>query len=307
MPRRVPPWEGLGRKTSIHPFRFLWGEPVSNELVKLFASKLISRPDVKAVQHADGSYMPTRTRKGDEVVNVGFKAADIAAHIAGEATYGHYLLNTDDTTKLFCFDLDLRGTRMEGGVEVPDGMLPTLGLQPGEVVGGFQPANPRQVWANRKDPRRNYLKYCMRVCGHMLAERIFSELDIPVAVAYSGSKGIHVYGLTGRIPAEDARDGAQIVLDTMSMFELERGDSMYKLKGEEVDNPFTNFSIEVYPKQGSLKDKDLGNLLRLPLGKNTKSKDPTFFVDMTAPLSEMTPVDPEWALTTANPWKRAGE
>jgi hypothetical protein len=63
----------------------------------------------------------------------------------------------------------------------------------------------------------------------------------------------------------------------------------------------------VYPKQASLAGKDLGNLLRLPLGRNNKSKDPTFFMDMTAPLAEMRPVDPEWALTTTSPWKRPGE
>ncbi len=272
---------------------------MTSELAKLFASKFIARPDLKAQQHADGSYTPLRGSK--------FKASDIDAHIAGEVTYGHYLLNTDDTTKLFCFDLDLRGTKLVDGVEVPDGMLPSLGLNPGDVYGGFSPANPRQVWANRRDPRRNYLKFCMRLCGHMLAERIFSELDIPVAVAYSGSKGIHVYGLTGRVPASDARDGAQIVLDSMGLFELERGDSMYRTKSDDVEDPFHNFSLEVYPKQGSLEGKDLGNLLRLPLGKNTKSKDPTFFVDMTSALADLKPVDPIWALTTTNPWKRQGE
>lgn len=278
---------------------------MSSELAKLFASKLIARPDVKAVQNADGSYMPTRDREGH---NIGFKKADILAHLAGERTYGHYLLAPDDTTKLFCFDLDLRGTRRDAeGVEQLDGQLPNLGLGPGEVVSAFQPANPRLVWANRKDPRRNYLKYAMRTCGHMLAERIWSELDIPVAVAYSGSKGIHVYGLTGRIPAADAREGAQIVLDSMGIFSLERGDSLYGVTGGDVENPFTNFTVEVYPKQSSLKDKDLGNLLRLPLGRNTKSKDPTFFVDLTSALVDLKPVDPVWALTTTNPWKRAGE
>lgn len=277
----------------------------SKELVKLFASKLIARPDVKAVQHRDGSYMPTRTSEGG---NIGFKAADIAAHIEGTATYGHYLLNTDDTTKLFCFDVDLRGTRRNAdGTESPDGYLPTAGLGEGEVPEGFEPANPREVWANRADPRRAYLKYAMRLSGHMLAERIYSELDIPVAVAYSGNKGFHVYGLTGRIPAADAREGAMIVLESMAIFEPERGDSVFRTKDPHADHPFQNFSIEVYPKQGTLAGKDLGNLLRLPLGRNQKSKDPTFFIDMTGPLTELKPVDPIWALTTTNPWKKPGE
>jgi hypothetical protein len=29
--------------------------------------------------------------------------------------------------------------------------------------------------------------------------------------------------------------------------------------------------------------------MRLPLGKNHKSSDPTFFLDMTTPLGQMTP------------------
>ena len=261
----------------------------SSALVNLLAQHFISRSDVKAVQHADGTYAPTRGE--------GWKRKHIEAHLAGETTYGHYLLNTDDTTKLVCFDIDLR----------QNGHLPMAGLGEGEVYADFTPADPRAVWADRKDPRRGYLKYSMRLIAHVFAERIQAELDVPVAATYSGSKGIHVYGLTGKIPAGDARDGAMIIIDSIGQFMVERGDSLFKYSGSDIDNPFVNFSIEVYPKQSSLAGKDLGNLLRLPLGRNNKSKDPTFFMDMTAPLAEMRPVDPEWALTASTPWKRPGE
>lgn len=270
------------------------GDLLASALAKLLASKFIARPDIKAVQHADGSYSPTR--------NAGWKASDIEAHLAGTSTYGHYLLNTDDTVKLFCFDVDLR----------QDGYVPQDEYVAEEPVNMMIGCDPRELWRDRSNSRRGYLKYCMRLVGHSLAERIHSELEIPVAVAYSGSKGIHVYGLTGRVPASDAREGARIVLDSIGRFELERGDSLYKLAPYPdgtmlAEDPFINFSIEVYPKQDSLAGKDLGNLLRLPLGRNTKSKDPTFFMDMTSPLSEMRPIDPEWALTTDSPWKRPGE
>ena len=264
-------------------------------LENLFASRFISRTDVKAEQHANGGYSPIRTP---------WSRADLSAHISGERTFGHYLLNAEDEVKLFCLDVDLRSLDQDNN---PTGWLPTAGLGEGEVVSDFAPGDPRSVWKQRANLQRNYLKYSMRVCGHMLAERIFSTLEIPVAVAYSGNKGFHVYGFTGKVSAADARDGAQIVIDDLGMFELERGDSMYKLKGDDHENPFSNFSIEVYPKQSSLAGKDLGNLLRLPLGKNTKSKDPAFFMNMTAPLAVMKPVDPVWALTTDNPWKRDGE
>lgn len=274
------------------------GEIVGS-VVNLFASKLIARTDVKAVQHADGSYAPDRTP---------WTRADLEAHVAGTKTFGHYLIASDDTCKIFCLDIDLRHTRGPEGAKVPDGFLPISGLGEGEVIEDFVPDDPRKAWANRADPRRPYLKYSMRLAGAMFAERVHSELEIPVAVAYSGSKGIHVYGLLHtRLPAADAREGAMIVLDSMGMWQTERGDSVFGLKDKVPDNPLVNFTVEVYPKQGSLQGKDLGNLLRLPLGRNLKSSDPTFFMDLTSSLADMRPVDPEWALTTTDPWKRPDE
>jgi hypothetical protein len=268
-------------------------------LEDLFARKLIARTDVKAEQHADGSYTPIRSPWG---------RSDLQAHLAGTRTFGHYLLAPDDTCKIFCLDIDLRGVRKSGQGTAPDGFLPISGLGEGEVTADFVPDDPRKAWANRADPRRPYIKYSMRLAGAMFAERVFSELEIPVAVAYSGSKGIHVYGLLHqRLPAAEAREGAMIVLDSMGMWTPERGDSVFGLKNRDPENPLVNFTVEVYPKQGSLQGKDLGNLLRLPLGKNLKSQDPTFFMDLTSSLADMRPVDPEWALTTTDPWKRPDE
>jgi hypothetical protein len=270
-----------------------------SSLVNLFAQKLIARTDVKAIQHGDGSYSPERSPWTRE---------DLEAHIAGQRTFGHYVIGSDDTCKIFCLDIDLRGVRREGHGTVPDGWLPIMGLGEAEVPADFVPDDPRKAWANRADPRRSYLKYSMRLAGAMFAERVHHELEIPVAVAYSGSKGIHVYGLLHtRLPAADAREGAMIVMDSMGMWQTERGDSVFGLKDKQPDNPLVNFTIEVYPKQSSLQGKDLGNLLRLPLGKNLKSPDPTFFMDLTSALADMRPVDPEWALTTSDPWKKPNE
>jgi hypothetical protein len=268
-------------------------------LTDLFASKLIARTDVKAIQHRDGSYEPDRTP---------WRRSDLEAHIAGTRTFGHYVIAPDDTCKIFCLDVDLRANRKIGDQEVTDGWLPISGLGEGEVYEDFLPASPRQVWSNRADPRRGYLKYSMRLAAAMFAERIWTELKIPVAVAYSGSKGIHVYGLVGKgTPASDAREGAMIVMDSMGIWTPYRGDSVFELKDRTADNELSNFTVEVYPKQSSLQGKDLGNLLRLPLGRNCKSTDPTFFMDLTSALVDMRPVDPEWALTTTNPWLRPGE
>lgn len=270
-----------------------------SSLANLYAQKLIARTDVKAAQHADGAYHPVREP---------WKRADLEAHIAGERTFGHYLLAPDDTCKIFCLDVDLRGQRRSGEGTAPDGFLPISGLGPSEETYDFIPDDPRKAWANRADPRRGYLKYSMRLAAAMFAERIWSELQLPVAVAYSGSKGIHVYGLFNtRLSAAEAREGAMIVMDSMGIWQTERGDSVFGLKDTDPENPLVNFTVEVYPKQNSLQGKDLGNLLRLPLGRNLKSPDPTFFVDLTSALADMRPVDPEWALTTPNPWMRPDE
>jgi hypothetical protein len=148
------------------------------------------------------------------------------------------------------------------------------------------------------------MKLQFKQMAHMLMRAIHEELELPCAAAYSGGKGVHVYAFTGKIPAVEAREGAQIVLDSLDCFKATRGTNFFKHKDEDPESGFPNLSIEVFPKQGSLDGKDLGNLMRLPLGRNLKSKDPTFFIDMTSPLGQMVPADPVWALTTSDPWKR---
>jgi hypothetical protein len=151
------------------------------------------------------------------------------------------------------------------------------------------------------------MKLQFKTMAHMLAKSITEELGLRCAVAYSGGKGVHVYGFTGTVLASEARLAAQIVLDDLGCFKLTKGVNFYKHTDEDPFTGFPNLSIEVFPKQNTLDGKDLGNLMRLPLGRNLKSTDPTFFIDMTTALGDMTPVDPIWALTTDSPWKRPGE
>ncbi len=136
----------------------------------------------------------------------------------------------------------------------------------------------------------------------LIARAVVSELQLPCAVAYSGGKGVHVYAFTGLISAAEAREGAQIVLDSIGNFHASRGTNFYKWNDEDPVAGYPNLSIEVFPKQDTLSGKDLGNLMRLPLGRNLKSSDPTFFLDMRSPMAEMRPVDPIWALTALDPW-----
>lgn len=270
------------------------------QLAKLFAKMFIARPELKAVQNSDGSYRPLRGEP--------FKLPDLLTHINGRHTYGHYTTNENDETKLFCFDIDLEQT----------GMLPIQKNGYGQFL-MFKDANPREHWGSRAPgAARDFIKLQLKMLANQLMSAINKELEIPTAATYSGSKGVHVYGFTGKTSAQVARDGAKIVLDTLRNTEqgywmLSRGNNFYRYGHDDQtqhNDPSMNasqFSLEVYPKQDSLegKEKGLGNLLRLPMGVNLKSpkRDKGFFLDMRGPLTEFAPRDAVDALTVKNPWQ----
>lgn len=267
-------------------------------LAKIFASDFISRPDIKAIQGSDGEYKPDRDKNaaGEVVASRGFTMADLVAHLMGEQTYGHYMVAQDDTVKLFVLDIDLRKT----------GRLPMGKF--GDQLISWEETNPREYWMSRRPGHaRDMLKMQMKLIGQTLARIVQKELDIRTNVAYSGSKGIHVYGFTGKTTAERARKGAHIVLEAAG-WELYRGNNFYQFKPSAPDlkddvHNFHQFDLEVYPKQDSIQGKDLGNLVRLPLGVNRKSpKDRAFFLDMRTELTHFGPREPIEALTTSDIW-----
>lgn len=274
---------------------------MSKELAKVFASRFIQRPDVKAVQMdrdtkilKQGDWFPDtkidpQKRPNSPHLPHGFQMPHLLAHLAGERTYGHYLLDTDDKCKLFAFDIDLID-KEEGNyvIQPNDAEDETDYLSKLQVI---EPVVPRDLWHDRRAVEaRNWYKYQLKHTAHILAAKV-RELDIDCAVAYSGSKGVHVYGFTGSLPASEVREAALLVLDMVDEFTPSKGQHFWKHKNDDPVMGFaSNIEIEVFPKQDSLKGKSLGNLMRLPLGKNWKNpKDPTFFLDMTAPLASFTP------------------
>lgn len=273
---------------------------MSNEVANLISKRFLSRADVKAIQKSNGEYRPHTASSNPDSKRIPWSRDDLNAHLAGEKTFGHYLINPNDECKLFAFDIDLEKS---GSLPTEPfaGILPTNGdpWSTSEEVDNFyrsftQCDDLRAAWRDRSHPARDWMKMQFKEIAIRLVRYIHEELDIPTIAAYSGSKGVHVYALTGLISAHQAREGAQIVLDGLSDFKLVRGNNFYKSIHPEYDN----LSIEIYPKQESLSGKDLGNLMRLPLGRNRKNpKDPTFFLDMTAPLSSFVPLDPVYALT----------
>jgi hypothetical protein len=250
---------------------------MAEDLAVQLAKKFIVRRDVKAIQFDDGSYCPdTRLAEIDAEKGtnrlapygpVGFKMTHLRDHLSGDKTYGHYMLSPEGTCKLFAFDIDLE---KEGT---------WISFQHGENFQIYK-GNPREEWRDRRHPSRDWYKYQMKMLGSKLAKVITRDLQLPCAVAYTGGKGIHVYGFTGEMPAAEVREVAKIALQATGEFTPSRGDNFYRHVSEEPTTGYKNFQIEVFPKQDTLDGKDLGNLMRLPLGRNRKTTDPTFFLDM---------------------------
>lgn len=282
---------------------------MSKDLAKLLASRFIQRPDVKAIQLPrdagnlkQGDWFPDNkidARKKPNSVHLphGFQMKHLLAHLAGEQTYGHYMLDTDDKCKLFAFDIDLIDKVDDNLVGTGNYVTNLGGAIPEDEaawIDGIEVIEnvvPRNLWQDRrKTEARQWYKYQLKYTAHLLAAKV-RELEIDCAVAYSGSKGLHVYGFTGSLPAPEVREAALLVLDMVDEFELSKGQHFWRHKNMDPVMGFgSNIEIEVFPKQDTLKNKSLGNLMRLPLGKNWKNpKDPTFFLDMTTSLSDFTP------------------
>lgn len=276
---------------------------MNQELAVLFAKRFIQRRDVKAVQYSSGAYVPDRS--------AGFAMEDLFDHLDGRATYGHYLLDQTSHCRMFAFDIDLRKT----GSYVP--MTPYAdGMTEEQWIAQNQPimlGNPddrsdnslREAWLDRAHPARPWIKTQMGMLARKFVSAIQTELNIPCAASYSGAKGVHVYGFTGPLPAEQVRAAATYVIESMDDWEIERGHHLYKHKLTDPFMGYPNFSVEVFPKQDSLGDGEdsLGNLMRLPLGRNLKSQDPTFFLDLTTAPGDMRPhSNPVALLESGNPY-----
>lgn len=270
-------------------------------LAKLIAQKFIARPDVMARQSRFGTYSP---------VHSAFTMDSLLAHLTGTDSLGHYLINpAGDEVKLFAIDIDLE----QPSARKPDKYhLPFQADEFGQFS-DWRECNPRQLWMSREQgPARDCMKFQMKMIASKLVAAIQRELEIPALAAYSGSKGVHVYGFTGKTSAEFAREGALIVLEATG-WRLSRGQNFFTYNADLKDTAFGNYylenyhqySVEVFPKQVSIaeKEKNLGNLMRLPLGVNYKSpKDRAFFLDLRTAMQEFKPMNPIEALTTTNPW-----
>lgn len=290
------------------------------QLAGLIARRFISRRDVKAVQVRDGGYRP---------VAKPFQMTDLIAHVQGKATFGHYLLDHDNKCKFFAFDIDLNEGNCERrtGEFFPECCQAGHGnwVQPADLSNSplelrendeaeyawflqnsiVHPARPRDGWIDRRHPGRTWWKRQMREISDMLASRIRGSLGVPALVTYTGGKGVHVYGLTGHLDAAEVREAAIYVLESFNRFVPAAGSNFYRDSEQGIMESFSNFTIEVFPKQTKVEPGHYGNLMRLPFGRNMKNpNDPTFIVDQRAPITSLQPIpNPILALENMDAYK----
>lgn len=267
------------------------------ELSNLIASRFIARTDCYAVQRSDGSYNP---------VNEPITRSVVENHLHGNATYGHYLIGPNNQAKFFCFDIDLQ-TEGIYWIEPDLTLMPNDCSNPADWDAWYEKnkqgpfsINPRQAWKNRDPQSRPYFKERFRYLGEILTKTIH-DMGVPTCMTYSGHKGIHVYGFTGRADAAMIRLLAHEVLDQVDIFQPGRGSNFFVDKTGE----FPGLELELFPKQDKVEEGHYGNLLRMEFGVNLKSpKDPCFLVNQTLAHTQLAPhPNPAQVLETGNPWQ----
>lgn len=304
----------------------------NDKLAHLLAKLFVQRKDVKALQVLDGGYRPVREN---------WIMKDFRDHVNGERTFGHYTCDAEGLTKVIVFDIDLETgycKLKKNGQPLPQCCAEGHGTwfeEPGDEIladvqdwndfmdqSNVHPSHPREEWRDRKHPARAWYKFQFRTLMDVLTATIKEQFDFNCAAAYSGNKGCHVYAfLPEPMPAKAARRAALLILEAAGMklspnhqFVPYKGSNFFKF--EVPDDPWydlSNLSVEIFPKQDSMEDKDLGNLVRLPLGVNHKGpkyktrtkiiNEPTFFIDQRLSQRELAPhPDPVALLESGNPY-----
>lgn len=233
-------------------------------IAALLNDRFINRHDAKAWQKGEG-YLADKTE---------LTLSDIEAHLSGDRTLGHYIVNpTTQECKVVVFDIDLAKTGQIGG-------------ENGELV----QIKPREVFADVGHPERLSMLATLKLNAYGIASRLhrkYGDCGL-VASTFSGSKGMHVYLLLDEPAlAVSARQVAGEVLESLN-FAPSRGDNFWETT---ADAP-RNVCIEVFPKQDQVDPDAFGNLVRLPLGINQKSGKAGAFIRLDDQPTKMTRLDP---------------
>lgn len=252
------------------------------EIAKLLGAQLIERRDVKAIQKPNGGYTPVRVNSKDTTSpTVPWHVNDLLDHIDGKATFGHYLVRPDtNTVRCFAFDIDIRAKARPEADEEP-------------IFWDGEEIDPRQIWlAKGKSAARADIGKQLQAMTFGLGIFIQKILDVKVLMAYSGSKGTHVYAILDEgTAAADARDAARRVLDATGVMVEEHGSNFFR-----HESAYPALQVEMFPKQDTVALDSFGNLMRLPLGINRKTGDSGFFLRIPRDLIRVSIDDPLQAL-----------
>ena len=222
----------------------------------LLAKWFIARTDVMAEQGSGGQYFPTRKRDGELI---GFTRESLEQHLSGQRTLGHYLLS-GQTCKLFAFDIDLDG----GETSFNNHWSPLHGVT----------LNQRSVMVDQEHEHHAEIMGRMHKLAASIADIVDNTTkDVKTLISFSGSKGMHVYGLYGQYV-----DSSVAMRDITKVVGRLRGTTHANAKIQNLKSEsWPGITIEVFPKQSST--KGFGNLMRLPLGVHRKSGKPGFIID----------------------------
>ena len=261
---------------------------MTSELAQTILDKFVQRHSAFAIQTDKGAYRPSavyqcphcptksqwatcRQHGGGENELIGYvplDAARVQKHIDAEATYGHYIVDTDNTCRVLGFDIDLVKEVERGGVTI----------------------NPRDIFFDKSHPLQGEIKERFTQVIHGLMERSRRISESQVVATFSGNKGFHVYVLMPEptVAGQVRALGHQIL---EGAFEATRGDNFFKHTGWGTTS-YDEIEIEMFPKQDTVGSDGFGNLMRLPLGTHQKSGRSGFFLDPTFPNASIKPADP---------------
>jgi len=241
---------------------------LDDQTLGAFGKRFIERRDVFAEQHANGSYTPVRRP---------IKLGDLRDHVTGKHSYGHYLVSTEGRCRLFAFDIDAAKEPVDWG-------------DLGEFV-------PREAILNKNHAAYPVLIAQLNALAEGLARKTHRTLGIPVAAAFSGRKGLHVYGFTGPDNAETIREAGESVLKSFGVFEPSRGKNFWR-----HTTGYEAFEIEVFPKQVEVGKDGFGNLMRLPLGIHAVTKQKSHFVHFSGSPTQIKALPAHEAIEGGTAW-----
>ena len=229
------------------------------ELDRRLGARLIARTDAYAIQTADSGYV----RKTERVT-----LRQVQAHIAGDISIGHYLIDpADNATKMFAIDIDPDEPTKKQLEANPDIRNPRALAMAGDP----------KVWGE------------MIILAQSLCEIIERKIRCRPLVSYGGAKGLHVIApVKQRTSALHLRKMGEAILSNRG-FASHKGVNFWK------SDAWPDLTLEIFPKQVEVDDDSYGNLMRLPLGVNPKTGREAYFLPQGVTMLG-TPDDPEEAL-----------